>query len=361
MKTKEGFFSLNTQTTLVSLGKSHEENSQLLENPSIQAEHQPIQVADSFDAKQFVKSFLEQAKGTALGGAVLVNHVILALSMMGHKFTADDHKRLETLLLSYWGLRGGAAGMMAITGLKNKAPDATAAYILTEKNVIKMLAIASFLRKMPIPNSFSNTLQIACSILVLMDQGLSAKALVEEKADPSNFSYSEIKDQYQGKNALIALMTLKEMLFRTIQMGATTYTAGYALADVFVDAKSPVDPANQKQILMCIVLAFSILQALCVFHPVSSQIANQIRSIEINIGLVFLPLVSLMFDYLPQWFSNNSLETGVIGCILVGLIPAILEATVSFWAHQDKIAAQDEETLRVEDLIEENGSIRCGS
>ncbi len=364
MQTKGVFFK-NLQETVVSLPESAQENSQLLENPSIQNEPKPLQEINSFGTKQFISGFLEQAKGTALGGAVLVNYVILALTMMGHKFTRDDHKRLETLLLSYWGVRGGAAGLMALTGLKNKAPNATAAYTLTEKNIIRMLAIDCFLRKMPIPFSINSGLQIACSILVVVDQGLSAKALVQEQADPSGFSYPEIKEQYRGKIALIALMTLKEMLFRSIQMGATTYTAGYALADVFKDAVSPVDPSNQQEILMSMALVMSILGALCVFHPVTSQIANQLRSLEINIGLVFLPLVSLMFDYLPQWFSSHSLETGLIALVLVAVLPAILEAIVGIWSYKDKLVAKVESQIAcrgsVEEVIEEKGSIRCGN
>ncbi|MBA2657354.1 MAG: hypothetical protein H0U70_10320 [Tatlockia sp.] len=356
MKTK-GFFSQTSPSTVADL---NQENSHLLDNPSIQDEQKLPQLRNLSIVKPYVKSFLEQAKGTALGGAVLVNHVILALTMMGHKFTVDDHKRLEILLLSYWGIRGGAAGVLALSGLKDKAPDATAVYTLTEKNVIKMLAIASFLRKMPLNLSFNSTLQIACSIIVVLDQGLSAKALMLGKPDPSNFSYPEIKNQYQGETFLIALLTLKEMLFKAIQMGATTYTAGYALTDAFVDAVSPIDPINQKQILMGLALAMSIIGALSVLHPLSSQIVNQLRSLEINIGLVFLPLVSLMFDYLPLWFSSHSLETGVIALVLVGVLPAILEIIVSVWSYQDNLTPPDEDEVSVEAQIEEKRSI-CGA
>jgi hypothetical protein len=363
MQSKNGFFTQKPLSTVVDLTNSSQENSQLLVNPSIQDEPTLIQGNNWSAAKQFTKGFLDQANSTALGGAVLVNYVIIALTMMGHKFTNEDHKHLETLLLSCWGLRGGVAGLLAVTGLKNKAPDAIAVYSLTERNVIKMLAIASFLRKMPITFSINSALQIASAIMVVMDQGLSVKALVEDKADPSGFSYPEIKEKYQGQSAVIALLTAKEIISRFIPMAATTYTAGNALADVFKDADSPVDPANQQQILMILALAMAILAALSVIHPITSQIASQIRFLEINIGLVFLPLVSLMFDYLPQEFTSHSTGIGVIALILVGVLPSIVKAIDSVWSYQDKLEVkvkpQDEIRTTVEDLIEEKKEYRC--
>ncbi|MBA3536631.1 MAG: hypothetical protein H0T84_08485, partial [Tatlockia sp.] len=126
---------------------------------------------------------------------------------------------------------------------------------------------------------------------------------------------------------------------------------------------SPQDPKNQQQILMILALAMSIVGALSVLHPVLNEIATLIRYFGINIGLVFLPFVSLMFDYLFQWFSSHSLETGVIALILVGVIPAVLEVMVSFWAYQDKLAVkvqpQNEIKIIVEKEIEEKRSIRC--
>nr|MBA3535393.1 hypothetical protein [Tatlockia sp.] len=272
----KGFFSQKSLSIGVDLPNS-QENSQLLVNPSIQEDQKLSQVVISSEVKQFIKGFLEQARGAVLGGAVIVNYVELALVLMGHKFTINDHRRLETLLFTLWGLRGGAAVVLALTGLKNKAPDATAAYILTEKNVIRMLVNASFLHKMPITFSINSSLQIASSIMVVVDHALSAKALAENQPDPGNFSYPEIKNKYQGQSALIALVTLIEMLFRAIQLGATTYTAGNAIADAFIDAVSPQDPKNQQQILMILALAMSIVGALSVLHPVLNEIATLIR------------------------------------------------------------------------------------
>ncbi|MBA2651666.1 MAG: hypothetical protein H0U73_05310 [Tatlockia sp.] len=355
MHTKEGlgFFSEKSQSTVVDLINSPQENSQLLVNHSIQDEQQIIQVSNAFDFKQFLKSFLEQFKITAFTGAALVNLDIQAQTLMGHKFTIEDHKHLETFLLSCWGVRGVAAGLVALTGLNHKAPDAIAAFSLTENNVAKMLILANFFHKMPIDSSINSFLQIATSSMVLLDHGRSAQALAQGKADTSNLSYPEIKDRYQGQNAVIALMTLIEGLYRASQMGATSYTAFYTLADFFKDLNSLVDPANQKQILMILTFAMAILGALSVLNPISSQIANQIKSLLMYIGLVFLPLVSLMFDYLPKWLSSHGLEIGLI--VLLGVvIPPMLEALVSIWPDQDKkeaeVNAQDEIKNIMEDF-----------
>lgn len=288
----------------------------------------------SSQKKDFTKRFLEQSKGTALGGAVILNHTLLGLSLMGQK---PNHKLLEMVLLSYWALRGGAAVGLELSGLKNKAPDALAFYTLTEKNVIKMLAITSFLRKMPIPFAMNSALQIACSIMVVLDHSLSTKAIIDGKPDPSGGSIPTIKAYYEGYDKLAIAAISKEMAFKSIQMGATTYTAGYALADVFVDAVSPIDPVNQELILKVLALTMALLGAASVAHPITNEMTNQVRAAQINTGLIFLPLVSLMYDLLPAWFSDHSLGTGLIAMCLVVVIPMILELMVSLWDNQENI------------------------
>ena len=306
------------------------------------------------EKKESMEQFLRQSKGTALGGAVILNHTLLALSMLGQK---PNHKVLETVLLSYWALRGGAALGLELSGLKHKAPDAITFYTLTEKNVIRMLAITSFLRKMPIPFAMNSTLQIAFSAMVVFDQCVSAKALVDGKPDPSGGAIPSIKAYYAEQDMLAIAAIAKEMVFKGIQLGATTYTAGYALADVFVDAVSPVDPANQEVILKILALTMALLGAASVVHPITNEITNQVRAAQINTGLIFLPLVSLMYDLLPVWFSNNSLETGLIALAMVVVIPMLLELMVSLWdnfspetVQEPTIFANPLEENRVEEV-----------
>jgi hypothetical protein len=260
------------------------------------------------------------------------------------------------VLIIYWTLRGGAAVGLELSGLKNKAPGAIAFYTLTEKNVIRMLAITSFIRKMPIPFAMNSALQIACAVMIVFDQCLSAKAIVEGKPDPSGGSMPTIKAYYAEHNKLAVAAIGEAMFFKGLQLGATTYTACFALYDVFVDAVSPVDPANQELILKILALSMAILGAASVLHPITNEVTNQIRAAQINIGLVFLPLVSLMFDLLPVWFSDHSQGVGLIvfGCVV--FLPMLLELMVSLvenpaTSHNSEIV---QEPTVFSSILEEN-------
>lgn len=342
---------------VVDVGNSTSEESQLISQIV-------NKIGGSEKAKQFIKVFLDQAKCTALGGAVAVNHVILALTLMGYKLTVEHHKHLEYLLIGYWGLRGGTAALLELTGLKNKAPDAISVYTLTEKNIIRILAFTSFIRNTHLTISANAAFQLGCAGLLVKDQFCSAKALVEGKTYPSGGHFEKIKDYFEGHQLLTALAVAEEMGSRAIQLGATTYTAGYALADVFVDSVSPIDPANQEQILMSLALVMAILGALSVAHPITTKIANQVRAAEINAGLILLPIVSFLFDFIP---NIDLIAAGAIALVLVVMIPALLEFAVSYWDYQNEMISRQPvnemhaavEEVIDEDLVEERLNINC--
>lgn len=275
--------------------------------------------------KKFMKGFLGQSRAAVLGGGVIVNHAAYLLYLMQPKITIADHQRLAIGFAAYCGLRGGAALGLELSGLKNKFDLAIPLYSNTEKNIIRMLVIVSFLRKMPIPTNYNFALQIAFSAMVVMDQGLAAKEFIAHGTDESpGRSIPEIQKRHADRYLLIVADILKEAASRGVQGGVTAYNAFYALADAFVDSTSTVDPTNQQKILIIMALVFAVLAAASVISPTTSKMYELLRETFIDTGLVFLFLLSLIFEYFPDFFSEHSLLTGLIILALVPGIPFFL-------------------------------------
>lgn len=275
-----------------------------------------------------IKSVMETLEITAVGGAALVNYFKSTYDAYGENLSAEDHKILTFALMSYWAIRSIAAALINFKGIKQNYPETLQALQTIEKYAALIMSTTGFLYIIPIPMEIKIPLQITFAALGLTGMGLTLHTRANNSNFPLDPSYQDIKAEFGQSSGKILALTGAAAAFSAIQTGAATYAASNALTDIYVDSELPSDPINQQFILLMISAAAFVAGGSSILHPATIKVKNYLRSAEVNTGLVSLALISLVFDFAPEFFYQNDIAVSTAILVAAVIAPAFINTLV---------------------------------